>query len=345
MLVVCSDDHRAHAPSHELFNGEWMAPSESPDRVDSILAELANVRLGPIIEPVDHGLEPLQRVHHPRFLRYLETAWAEWSALGRSSDVLPCIFPPHGRRGREPDRIDGKAGYFSFDTCAPLCAGTWQAVRSAADCALTAQKNLAPEKRGVFALCRPPGHHAGSDFLGGYCYVNNAAVAAQAFIDSGAGRVAILDIDYHHGNGTQEIFYQRSDVLFVSIHAHPQDEYPYFSGNADEAGEGDGEGFTCNFPLRPGAQYAPDWAPALHEACRRVSAFAPDALVVSLGVDTYEGDPISRFRLATPDFISLGETIGRLGHLTLFVMEGGYAVGQLGVNVVNVLRGFEQASR
>jgi len=175
---------------------------------------------------------------------------------------------------------------------------------------------------------------------GGYCFLNNAAIAAQAALDGGAGRVAILDVDFHHGNGTQEIFYRRRDVLFLSLHGDPLDAFPYYLGGANETGEGEGEGFNVNYPLPPGTPYKA-WGAALDDACRRIADYAPDLLIVSLGVDTFKDDPISFFKLESDDFTRYGARIARLGLPTLFVMEGGYAVAEIGINTVNVLTGFE----
>lgn len=192
----------------------------------------------------------------------------------------------------------------------------------------------------AFGLCRPPGHHAGADFFGGYCFLNNAAIAAEWLRDNGAGRVAILDVDYHHGNGTQSIFYDRSDVMFLSIHADPMDEYPYFLGHADETGARAGTGFNQNWPLPLGTGWQ-EYAPALDDACRWITVFKPDVVVVSLGLDCFEEDPISGFKFTSEDFLRLGQTLSRTGLPALFLMEGGYAVGALGTNCVNVLEGFE----
>ena len=193
-------------------------------------------------------------------------------------------------------------------------------------------------ERAAFALCRPPGHHSGRDYLGGYCYLNNAAIAAQAGVAAGR-RVAILDVDYHHGNGTQDIFYARGDVLFASIHADPVMDYPFFWGHADEAGEGEGEGATLNLPLPRGTDLAA-WLPALDAALDRIAAFAPDLLIVSYGADTFAGDPISHFRLETRDYALIARRIASLGKPSLIVMEGGYAVDALGANVASFLEGF-----
>ncbi len=239
-----------------------------------------------------------------------------------------------------PQNLEGRLAYYCFDAGTPLTATSWQAIESSAHVALTGASAIAQGARGIFSLCRPPGHHAGSDHYGGYCFINNAAVAAQSLLDQGAKRVAILDVDYHHGNGTQQIFYARSDVLVVNIHADPDQEYPYLLGFADEAGVGAGEGFNLNLPLPWGTDWA-GWSAALEAGCARLAAYAPDALIVSLGVDTYVKDPISRFKLDHAHFTRMGERIAGLGWPTLFVMEGGYAVAEIGINAVNVLTGFE----
>ena len=213
-------------------------------------------------------------------------------------------------------------------------------MRASADVALTGQAMVASGEPAVFSLCRPPGHHAGRDFCGGYCFLNNAAIAAEAFLAGGAARVAILDIDYHHGNGTQSIFYDRDDMLFASLHGHPLQEYPYYLGFEDETGAGAGEGCNANFPMRHGTGFDV-WGTALDSACERVAGFGADVLVVSLGVDTFEDDPISKFKLVSDDYLRIGARIAALGMPTLFIMEGGYAVEAIGVNAVNVLTGFE----
>jgi acetoin utilization deacetylase AcuC-like enzyme len=207
--------------------------------------------------------------------------------------------------------------------------------------ALTAQKLVATGERAAFALCRPPGHHAGSDFYGGYCFLNNAGIAAQAFRDQGAKRVAILDVDYHHGNGTQQMFFERDDVLTISLHADPKQEFPYFIGYADEIGHGAGEGYHMNLPLPWGTDWH-SYTEALDVALKRIQRYGAEALVISLGLDTFEHDPISRFKLVADDYRRLGDRIAWADLPTLFVMEGGYAVDALGVNTVNVLLGFEQ---
>ena len=205
--------------------------------------------------------------------------------------------PQHRRQGRLLLPVDGNRHDRRNLGCGGVSAAT----------ALTAQKLVANGERAAFALCRPPGHHAHHDMYGGYCFLNNAAIAAQAFRDSGAARVAILDVDFHHGNGTQDIFYARDDVLFCSLHGQPEDTFPYFLGFKDEKGKGKGEGFNVNYPMPPLTVYDV-WGKALEDACKRIKRFSPDALVVSLGVDTYKDDPISTFKLTSPDFKDLWRT-------------------------------------
>jgi acetoin utilization deacetylase AcuC-like enzyme len=289
-------------------------------------------------------LMSLERIHSPRYLHFLRHAWSDWVALDPANagkDALPSVWPVRGLRSDiEPDNFTGKLGLYSMDTSTPLTAGTWAAAKTGADCAINAAHALRLGERATFALTRPPGHHAGADFFGGYCFLNNAALAAQHLLDDGARRVAILDLDYHHGNGTQSIFYQRDDVLFVSIHADPRSDYPFYLGHADETGAGKGAGHNLNLPLPAGSSSAA-WFAALETACLRLASYAPDALVVSLGVDTYAGDPLSTFKLQSGDFLRVGERIAYLGLPTAFILEGGYALKQIGVNVVNVLEGFE----
>ena len=342
MLTVHTEDHRLHHGKAELIDGILQPCFEMPSRIDMILARVKAVALGPIAPPTEFGMSPLTRVHGARYLQFLEHAWSQWSALGRAHDALPLVWPVRDlRTDREPEHIDGKMGYFSMDAGVPITAGTWAAVRASANVALTGAQRLQAGDRAVFALCRPPGHHAAADYMGGYCYLNNAAIAVRWLMDGGAARVAVLDVDYHHGNGSQSIFYRDPAVLVASIHGDPRAEYPYFSGYADERGEGPGLGLNHNYPLPRATAWSTGYAQALQDACLRIQEFSPDAVVVSLGVDTFEHDPISAFKLVNADYLRIGEAIGRLARPTLFVMEGGYAVDDIGVNAVNVLQGFE----
>jgi len=343
MLTYYSDRHHLHHGKTELIDGLMQPCFEMPQRADNVLARLQAVQLGEVHPPQAFGLVPVLRVHDAGFVQFLSSAWDEWTATGRTHDALPLVWPVRGLRAdRIPHDIDGKMGYYAMDAGVPITAGTWTAVQDSADVALSGAHLLHGGARGAFSLCRPPGHHAAAAFMGGYCYLNNAAIAAQYLCDQGAARVAILDVDYHHGNGTQSIFYRRADVLFASIHADPRVEYPSFLGYADETGADQGEGFNHNYPLPHGTGWD-TYGAALADAIGKITAFAPDALVVSLGVDTFEKDPISAFKLRQQDYLRMGEAIGRLRLPSLFVMEGGYAIDDIGINAVNVLSGFESA--
>ena len=344
MLTVYSEDHKKHAAKYELTFGQFVPAHEKPERAEMVLQRVRAVGLGEVVAPVEFGPAPRARVHSEAFLAFLESAWARWAEeTGSDADALPEAWPTRGLRQIEPETILGKLSYYSIDAAAPITAGTWEAACASANVALTGQRHVAEGARAAFSLCRPPGHHAAADTIGGYCYLNNAAIAAQAFRDGGAGRVAVLDVDYHHGNGTQGIFYDRADVQFLSLHGDPRQEYPYFLGYADETGTGEGAGANHNYPMRWGTGWEP-YREALEDACGKIAAYGPDALVISLGVDTFKDDPISKFRLESETYLEMGAMIAGLDRPTLFVMEGGYAVEAIGINTVNVLTGFEGAA-
>jgi acetoin utilization deacetylase AcuC-like enzyme len=305
-----------------------------------VLERVQAVGLGEIRAPSHFGLAPVHRVHDEQFVEFLRSAWAEWAAAGNRGEAIPDCWPARRMGQRVPTAISGKLGYYAMAAETSISAGSWEAACAAADVALTAADLLHRGASAAFALCRPPGHHAARDLYGGYCFLNNAAIAAQYLRDQGAARVAILDVDFHHGNGTQDIFFARADVLYASLHGDPAEAFPYFSGYADETGAGAGAGFNLNLPL-PRATGFSSWSAALATALRRIRDFAPDALVISLGVDTFAGDPISFFKLQSADFSAYGRMIGACKLPTLFVFEGGYAVADVGVNAVNVLTGFE----
>jgi acetoin utilization deacetylase AcuC-like enzyme len=343
MHTVVNAEHGQHAATHEFFRGRLVPAFEVPARADYILQALQAAKLGDLLAPVDHGRAPLERVHAPRYLRFIEGAHAEWRALGGEGDAFPAVWPVRSLRSDiEPASFAARMGLYSMDSGTPLTAGSWVAAYAGAQASLTALDRVLGGERAAYCLTRPPGHHAGADFFGGYCFINNAAVAAQAARDAGLARVAILDVDYHHGNGTQAIFYDRADVFYASVHGDPQTEFPFFLGHADETGTGAGQGFNANFPLPVGVAND-DWFAALEQAMARLTAFRPDLLIVSLGVDTYGGDPISHFKLDEPEFRRLGARLAAFGAPTLFLQEGGYATEAIGRNVVAVLSGFEGA--
>jgi acetoin utilization deacetylase AcuC-like enzyme len=334
MRSFYSPRQSAHAPAVELHNGAFEPFAEHPGRVRSILEAL-----GPTEEPRDHGEAPLLRVHPRDYLDFLKSAFSDWRAAGRPGDAAGYAWPVVRRRPLALDRIDARLGRFSYDASTPVAEHTYESAYWSAQTALGALEAVLAGERTAFALCRPPGHHCGADYMGGYCYLNSAAVAAEAAIAAGRRRVAILDVDYHHGNGTQDIFYGRGDVFFASIHADPATDYPFFWGFSDETGEGEGEAATLNLPLPRGTGLAA-YEPALDRALEAAASFVPDLLVCSYGADTYAGDPISHFEIGTDDYAKIARRIADLGVPTLVVMEGGYAVDRLGANVASFLSGF-----
>ena len=349
MFIVHNPVHHLHRGRHEMYRGRLVPCHEVPERLDHVLAELSRRAMGALSSPPEPAdLDAvLARIHAPRYLDFISRAWEEWVALDPTHadlDALPSVWPGHAFRSDVlPHSFAARMGLFSFDAGTPLTAGAWAAARAGAACAVVAARQVAsastPQQRSAFVLTRPPGHHAGPDFFGGYCFLNNAALAAQSLIEAGAPRVAVLDVDYHHGNGTQSIFYERADVFTVSIHGDPLTEYPFFLGHADERGAGAGLGFNLNLPLPRGTGFAA-WRAALRQATKAVWSFDAQALVVALGVDTFEGDPISGFTLKSGDYLQLGQDLAALALPTVIVFEGGYAVAEVGVNVANVLEGF-----
>jgi len=345
MIAFHNPLHHGHSPAHEFFRGERVPCFEKPARADFVQASLT-ARGHELRDPTEDASLALGQVHAPRYLQFLETAWSQWIALDPANATVqpfPSVWPVRTLRSDvEPENFVAKLGLYSMDNGTPFAAGTWAAAKAGADAAASAAAQVSSGTRAAFCSTRPPGHHAGPDFMGGYCFLNNAAVAAQTLRDRGASKVAVLDVDYHHGNGTQSIFYSRADVLFISIHGDPRTEYPFYLGHADETGEGAGTGFNLNLPL-PAGTSVDGWLAALERSCERIAQYGADALVVSLGLDTFEGDPISRFKLASADFLTLGARLAGLKLPTVFVLEGGYAAAELGTNAVNVLDGFEQA--
>lgn len=343
MRIVYSEDHRLHFPQAELSGGQFVTPFERPSRVEYVLSRLKEQRLTDIVAPQAVDMAPIRQLLDAGYLSFLETAWDDWKAEGMAGEIIAANVPARGMHmDRIPENIDGKVGYYCHASETAMTRGTWAAALASAACAQSAQRHVAQGADSAFALCRPPGHHATADQYGGYCFINNAAVVAQMFRNDGAQRVAILDIDFHHGNGTQSLFYDRADVLLVSLHGAPQHAYPYYLGYADETGRGDGEGANMNYAMPPGTAYDV-WSAALEDGIAKIKAWGAEALVVSLGVDAYKDDPISFFKLESDDFTAAGRRIGGLKLPTVFCMEGGYAIEAVGVNTVNVLEGFKDA--
>lgn len=334
MRAFFAPAQRLHAPAQELHNGGFTDYAESPARADAMLSGV-----GPVETPADHGDAAIRAVHDAGYLAFLRDAPAHWAAAGRPGDVIGYVWPVVGRRPLNLSRIDALIGQYSFDASTPLTPQSYDAAYWSVQSALAALGAVTGGDRAAFALCRPPGHHAGADYLGGYCYLNAAAIAAQAARDAGTRRVAILDIDYHHGNGTQDIFWSRGDVFYASVHADPATDYPFYWGHADERGEGAGLGATLNLPLPQGTTLDAFRA-AQATALAAIAAFGPDLLIVSFGADTWEDDPISHFKLTTADYAVLARDIAASGLPTVLLMEGGYAIPALGANLASFLSGF-----
>ncbi len=322
---------------HEIHHVRERGYVEAPVRISSILEELGRTELFEQLGIESFPLRHIEAVHDKSFVRFLRLASA---GIEGDKSVYPYVFPIRNR-ARPPKDLPLRAGYYCIDTFTPLNGNAYRAAVRAVDCALTAARSVLDGRRLAYALVRPPGHHAERASFGGFCYLNSAAVAANYL--SADGRVAVLDIDYHHGNGTQDIFYERADVLTVSIHGHPRVTYPYFSGFEDETGSGPGAGFNVNIPLPEGIGEE-DYARALERALARIKRFGPAFLVVSLGLDVARGDPTGSWLLAAKDLHRNGGLIGALGLPTLVVQEGGYRTRTLGVNARNFFQGLWQAA-
>lgn len=341
MKVFYSEVHRQHSPPFEVFDGGKRVPYlENPNRMDRILSALRREEWAEIIEPSEFGLEPIRAVHDAGYLDFLASCWDEWLASDPGADVspeesafLPATFALR-RQPPIPKSFLGRAGYYIMDLSAVIVKGTYLAALSSAYCALSGAQAISNGDRVAFALCRPPGHHAGRDYAGGYCFINNAAVAAEWL--STKGRTAILDIDYHAGNGTQDIFYSRADVLTISIHGDPDYEYPHYAGYAHETGEGRGKRFHRNLPLPAGTEDA-QYLAALDAALQLIKDFSPRRLVVSAGMDLYREDPLGTFKVSSDGIHEIGKRIRALELPSLVVMEGGYNNEELGRNTVLLL--------
>ncbi len=341
MKVFCSvERQRRHYPRHFLVSGAPQPNPEVPERLDRLLAAARNAGHEPV-EPADHGLGPIAAVHTPEYIQFLSGIYERWTRIeGAAEEVVPNIHPD--RRGAGyPRSAVGQAGYHMADTACPIGADSWESIRWSANSAVSAAQHVLAGARAAYALARPPGHHAFADTAGGFCYVNNTAVAATVLRREHA-RVAVVDVDLHHGNGTQGIFYRRADVLTVSIHADPVRFYPFFWGYAGERGDGPGLGYNLNLPLARGSGDTA-FLEALDRAIARVGAFAPGALVVALGLDAFEGDPLGGLALTTEGFGRIGARLAGLGLPTVIVQEGGYLCAALGDNLTSFLGAFETA--
>ena len=343
--VWASRRHRLHDPDAELEASGLQPPFEHPGRADAIHAALEADGGFTVSEPPPTGTAAIEDVHDAGLVRFLSTAWADYQRDVRPvHDVVPDVFAMSGLRDGmgprhgEPVGTSARLGWWCFETTTPLTAGTYDAARSAVDSALAAVETVLAGAPLSYALCRPPGHHATTSLYGGYCFFNNAAVAAHRVVATTASRVAVVDVDYHHGNGTQQIFYRRDDVGFASLHGDPQRAYPYHTGFVDETGAGPGLGATCNVPL-PAGLGDDDYVAALERVLSTVAGWRPDVLVVSLGLDPYVDDPMCDLAVTTDGFARSGAAVAALGCPIVVVQEGGYADAALGANTVAWLRG------
>ncbi|MGI8657333.1 MAG: histone deacetylase family protein [Candidatus Limnocylindria bacterium] len=348
--LIASDDHLAHDGLIELVAGREVPCFESPARAVAIRDALLATGAYDLQPPDDHGPDPIAAVHELELIDLVEHVWADAVAEGwdRARALLPDTFLLRAYAGPMPldplpARRHLRLGAYCFDTATPIVAGTAGAARAAVDIALTAADRVLAGAPLAFALCRPPGHHAGRNLIGGYCYFNNAAIVAQSLVARGASRVAILDVDFHHGNGTQQIFWQRDDVLYASLHGDPGGTYPYYSGYVSEQGGDHAPRANLNLPLPPGTE-GDAYLATLEVALDAIAGFDADApLVLSLGFDTYHADPICNLALRTDDYVRIAERIAALGRPVIAIQEGGYAVEALGANAVAFLGALAEA--
>jgi len=340
MKAIFDDRQWKHQPKHFMANGAILPNPEQAERIDRLLAG-AKAAGCEVQAPVDAGLGPIAAIHSAEYLTFLQTIYARWKRIeGAGDEVIPNIHPAN-RGDSYPKSAIGQAGYHQADTACPIASGTWEAAYWSAQSAVTGADALLGGDRAAYALSRPPGHHAFGDLAGGFCFLNNSAIAAERFLGEGL-RPAILDVDVHHGNGTQGIFYHRRDVLTVSIHADPARFYPFFWGHAHERGKGAGLGYNLNLPLARGTDDA-GFLAALEVSLQQIRSFGADVVVVALGLDAFIGDPFKGLAVTTPGFARIGSAIAGLGLPCLFVQEGGYICDALGDNLTSFLVGFAEA--
>jgi len=340
MKAFFDDRQWHHDPKHFMANGTILPNPEQPERINILHAGAiaAGCTFSP---PDDAGPGPIAAIHSAEYLTFLQTIYKRWQYIdGAGDEVIPNIHPAN-RSDSYPRSAIGQAGFHQADTACPIASGTWEAAYWSAQSAISGADYLTGGKPSAYILSRPPGHHAFGDLAGGFCFLNNSAIAADRLRASGF-RPAILDIDVHHGNGTQGIFYDRSDVLTVSIHADPERFYPFFWGYAHERGQGAGLGYNLNLPLARGTN-DDDFLTTLNTALTQVRNFGADAVVIALGLDAFIGDPFKGFAVTTPGFERIGAAIAGLKMPTLLVQEGGYLCDELGQNLTSVLNGFQTA--
>ena len=341
--VLYTPLHCQHEPGFFFVAGNFHPAQERIDRAEQ-LRDAAVAAGCELVTAAEHGVAPVSAVHTPDYLCFLEDAHRRWTEIpGASAEIIPNVFAVPGLHHGYPERVVGQAGYHMQDLASPIGPGTYAAALASANLAADAAQRVIRGAPAAYAICRPPGHHAYRERGGGVCYLNNAAIAAQQLRQDGR-RVAVIDIDVHHGNGTQGIFYERDDVYFVSIHRDPLNYHPYFCGYAQERGIGAGLGYNLNLPL-PADTGDDDYLVALEHACRRLHAFQPDTLVISLGLDAHENDPFKGLCVTTEGFRRIGQRLGRLGFPCVMVQEGGYDCEHIGANLVHFLDGLTTSLR
>ena len=353
MKAFFSEEQLLHTPQQFMRLGRISAPTDLPARAESLQSALAARGIS-VQAPADYGRKPLQDIHSPDYLDYLETAYARWQALRSAAvdpgpEVLPNLSPYYNGRvelaGRGPcpsPSIVAQTGYYLSDLSCPIGPQTWRSALRSTHSAVAAADHVASTGGMAYALCRPSGHHAHRDRAGGFCYLNSSAAAASRLLQTWS-KVAVLDVDAHHGDGTQNIFYQRADVMTLSLHADPAGYYPFYTGYAHERGYGPGEGCNLNLPLAHGSGNDA-FLRALDTALAALAGYAPQALVLALGFDTYKDDPISVLKLDIDAYRDIGARVASLGLPTVIVQEGGYMVEAIGPALDAFLQGAGRAA-
>ena len=338
MISIYSPTHWLHDTRDLIIDDQEYLIEERPERAEIIKNAVLEANLGKILEPQDFGEASILAIHNANYVKFLKDIYIEGKNFyGYDRPLLPETFSTR-RPFRNTRHPIGQLGYYSFGTYSPILAGTWEAVYWSGQCALSAANLARSENQTTYAICRPPGHHAGKDYYGGFCYLNNAGLAAKAL----EGKVAILDIDFHHGNGTQDIFYNDPSVMYCSIHADPDQEYPYFWGAADEKGELAGADTNLNFPLPLGTTDV-EYLKILEISLHRLTEFNPENLVISLGFDILSGDPAGGFNITNQGLKEIAKRIAGLskqGIRTVIIQEGGYKLDTLGYSAVTFLQEF-----
>ncbi len=340
MQVFFSETHKRHQPRHEFIGGALVPAFDRPERAEQIAGALQQTGLFKFDQPTDLGMVPIRAIHEQDYLDFLSTAFKSWQAAGLEGSPMASNVAG-SPKGPRPEYIEGVIGYYANSCETTIDDGTWEGAYASAQSAINAARYVTTgQGRSAFALCRPPGHHCEATRFGGYCYLNNAAIAAQYLRDHGTAKTAILDIDFHHGNGTQAIFYDRADVFYGSVHGDPLLTYPFYKGYSNETGTGVGAETTMNLPL--GADAGNDeWLAAITALLGAIDSFGADTIVVSLGVDPHHSDPQSNFQVTTDGFSRAGHLIANAGKQTVIIMEGGYSADAIGPCVAAFLQALD----